>query len=231
MVSIYGNAPPGEHHAVLCSAQPEQYPKGERFLIGFVLVNEDGTETLFNDAGDTLFAVSVCNMVTKCTAKAKQFKIRKAMLLPSEYDPIASATRVPDWGVFLDKTPDGRYRVIRIRVEERRTLADRPLSLVTAICRPRDGVWESIEGKFDGPPYRWLRMDGTAKPLSQTERERMPAHENLVYEFWQHNHYQDPRWTGPDKLFIPLAQDDVEALPPTDRAKYEVARIKMLLVG
>ncbi|WP_207479617.1 hypothetical protein [Arenibaculum pallidiluteum] len=152
--TIYGNAPEGEYNAMLVSAEPARFNGSKapnRFVVGFALMNEQGTDTCEDPNGDTLYAVAVCN-ITKggFNPKSKSVKIRKALLTADEYDPFKHARWVPEWDHFLKLRPDGTSQVFKIRTQWR-SEGRKAVSVVTHIQRPRDGQWACIEGEFEGP--------------------------------------------------------------------------------
>jgi hypothetical protein len=158
----YGNAPAGEYKAIFTGTFPARYPKGQRLIFGFLLLDQNGRVPLFaNDGTTELRAVAVCNLSNGENPKSKPYRICKAMLRQDEFDPIEAAMRVPPPEHFLPAALGEPRRLLGVRVARRNDA-----SLVTDIQRPRDGVWECIEGKFEGGPRRrfsWLNADGTVR--------------------------------------------------------------------
>lgn len=155
-IQIYGNAPSGDHNALCRNINDAFFPgRGPRTIVGFLILNAEGTAPLDAPGGEPYFAVAVCNPSKGVSPQSKQFKIRKAMLRADEFDAIDNALSVPGWEHFLQRLPDGSRRVVKARVVQKPTSDGRFVSEITAIQRPRDGQWESIVGKFGGgPPYR-----------------------------------------------------------------------------
>ena len=216
--SVYGTAPEGEHPAILTGSETTKYPKGLRRIFGYLVLKPDQSAPLLDANGEPYYAVAVCNASEGKSPKSKPYKICKAMLQAREYNQIDAALGVPDPEHFLEKNKDGTNRIIWIRVEQRQS-GDTAHSLVTHIRRPRDEVWECIEGEFDkrsiedrpsvedeekradklfaelggdkvladlgdgmglgkvavGPS--WLNADGTYRPLTPDEQERLPGEE------------------------------------------------------
>jgi hypothetical protein len=225
LFSAYGSAPAGEHFAILRTTSNERYPAGYRFVVGFIIVDPETKVPREDPDGHPLFAVAVCNQLKKGTAKSKQFKLRKALLTADEFDPIVSATSVPDWSHFTKRLPDGSWRVVRIRVANRGENG-KSVSVVTHIQRPRDGVWESIEGKFDGPPFPWINLDGTLKRLKQEQVDKLPRVQRDVYERWDCSPRKGKPWFVGDGHFLELPAEEVAKLDKYEKTNYEIAKIK-----
>jgi hypothetical protein len=227
--SAYGNAPEGEHFAVLRTTSGEKFPDGMRYVVGFVIVNPEIKRPIEDADGHPLFAVAVCNLVKKGNAKSKQFKIRKALLREDEFDPIGNATSVPDWDHFKERLPDGSWNIVKVRVATRGEHG-KNVSVVTHIQRPRDGVWESIEGKFEGnsegPPFPWINLDGTRKALRAEEQAKLPGDQQLMYEVWNEAPASGKPWFSDDGQFRELSPETMATLHELDRAKYQIATIK-----
>jgi hypothetical protein len=158
--------------------------------------------------------------------------MRKAMLEADEYDPIAVACGLPPWEAFKQPRKDGRRRILGVRVDKRGSEA-KPVSLVTHIKRPRDGVWECIEGQFEGPKmtrrFKWLNEDGTTINIDsniQLRRELSPA-EYRMWMYWdQTKEAQLVKWRREDGSFIELSKEDFSALEKDgrDQTLYRIAR-------
>ena len=149
MPPVYGTAPDGDHHATLVGVETSNLGRGSRLLYQFLLLNADCAEARYDDDGNPVFAITACNVSSGTNPKSKPFRLNRAMLEADEFDPIDSAVRVPPWQHFCERRADGQRRVIGVRVAGHR-FANGRVALVTHIRRPRDGVWESIEGRFEG---------------------------------------------------------------------------------
>ena len=98
----YPNAPTGEHMAVFVRVETRLLKKGygHRLLVYFLIMDADGDEPSVDNSGDNYYAVAVCNVPKGNNPKSKAYKIRKAMLLPDEYDPVQAALGLPNWDYF-----------------------------------------------------------------------------------------------------------------------------------
>jgi hypothetical protein len=147
-ITPYGNAPAGEHPAIFTGAFEVPYPKGKRQLFGFAILNADRQTPHDGPDGGGLWAVAVCNPCVGKNPKSKPFLIRRAMLQPEEFQDLALSINPPPAEHFEPK-PGNTPRVLDIRVVSKQEEGKR-VSIVTHICRPRDGVWQLIEGVFEG---------------------------------------------------------------------------------
>ena len=180
-ITAYGNAPSGDHKALFVSARTVPYPLGRRLICSFLILDADGVEPLLNNMGDNYYAVAVCNVPKGNNPKSKPFKIRKAMLLHDEYDPIGVATGLPDWNHFSYDS-DKPMRVIGVRVESRGDL-ESPISFVTHIKRPRDGEWETIEGEFEGTYRRVNVRQLLADKLAQCSQAKLIDYQGADFKY------------------------------------------------
>ena len=230
LVTVYGDAPEGEHPAIFVSAQRTKYPKGPRLIFQFLILNSDQESPLENEEGEPYYAVAVCNVSKGTNPKSKAYKICKAMLRPDEYDPVEVAIAVPSWEHFAQENPDGTRRIIWVRVERRGPIGQL-ISLVTHIKKPRDGVWEHIEGKFDGRRhFPWLNKDGSFRGLSKEEDRALFASspdDYHLYEFWNND---PPRgsaiWLDKQGQFVPLSPEQISSLDGWVKDFYRVAQHK-----
>src|SRR5262249_29975908 len=143
---------------------------GQRLVVSFLLLNDAETAPAQNDAGEDLYAVTICNANPGTNPTSKSYRIRKAMLAECEYDPIEAAKSVPPWDHF-EAPLKSKRRTLRVRVRRKvDETTGNAVSLVTHIQRPRDSVWEWIEqeapGKRKGTKARfwWLNADGSVAP-------------------------------------------------------------------
>lgn len=250
-INIYGNAPAGDHNAVFVGCTYEHFKGAKlpnRCISGFLLVSPDGAEPLRDADGHEYYAAYTSNIPKGNNPKSSLYKLRQAMLQPYEYDPIDAAMGVPPWEHFTTRNPDGSRRIVSIRVEERRCENGKLVSIVTHLRRPRDGAWQDLRGKFEGPSdatlrqsmnmhsvkkgaktervYSWLLPDGSRRKLTSTEYEELPLAEGMMYMEWSRNIDFNQRWFTPEKVFIELPLSEVDALRGLDLARYETARIK-----
>ena len=229
-VTVYGDAPEGEHPAIFVGAQRFRFPKGTRLIFQFLILNSDQEAPLENEQGEPYYAVAVCNDSRGTNPKSKAYKICKAMLRPDEYDPVEAAIAVPNWEHFSQANPDGTRRIIWARVERRGPIGQL-ISLVTHIKRPRDGVWEHIEGKFEGRRhFPWLNKDGSFRGLSKEEDRALFASspdDYHLYEFWNND---PPRgkaiWLDKQGHFVPLSPEQISSLDGWVKDFYQVAQYK-----
>jgi hypothetical protein len=173
------------------------------------------------------------------------------MLQPYEYDPIDAAMGGPPWEHFTACNPDGTWPIVGIRVEERRCENGKLVNIVTHLQRPRDGVWQDLRGKFEGPPdaalrqpkhpqsgkkvekaqpnYHWILPDGTRKNLTMQEFNGLKGIEEIMYMEWKSETRFDKPWFNSDKVFTGMPDADVAVLQGIELARYEIARIKSTL--
>ena len=144
-VKSISNCPSGEYPAVFCSSTIEQYPKGKRQVLSFLIFGEDGIPKQ-NNMGECYYAVAVCNPSNGSNPKSKIHKVLKAMLTKEEYDPVLSMLTLPDIEEFLNNNKPPRFVYIRVNIVG----DEKKASVITHIQRPRDKEWECIEGEFEG---------------------------------------------------------------------------------
>ncbi len=228
LVTAYGNAPEGEHPAIFMSARRTKLV-GMRLLFQFLILDSDQKTPLENEQGEPYYAVAVCND-SKCTSpKSKPYKICKAMLRPDEYDPIDVAIEIPNWEHFAERLPDGTRRIIWVRVE-RRGSTGQLVSLVTHIKSPRDGVWEPIEGKFEGRRlFKWLNKDGRRRQLSRQEEKALMDSNSEEFDLYGQWNAKSPPyreiWLDKNGHFVPLSSEQVASLRGYED-RYRVAELK-----
>lgn len=160
-IPTYGNAPAGDHPAIYFGKHDADYPRGKRTIVHFLILKPTADGPLEDDSGNLQYGVAVCNPSDGTSPKSKLFKIRKAMLRSAEFDAFRNATFVPDWDQFLPPEGNPTAKALHVRVVQKPT-SKGSLSEVVAIKRPRDGVWESIEGKFDGPQRHYQQAQPAA---------------------------------------------------------------------
>ena len=143
----YANCPSGEYWATFCNSGVKKYPKGEREILSFLILNEDKKTPRQSNKEEAYYSVIVCNKSKGSSPKSKVNKIKKAMLTKEEYDPLDVCLGLPNFDNF-------NKRKIKIRVTTKGT----GMNFVTHIQRPRDNEWECIEGEFEGiyfkDPYK-----------------------------------------------------------------------------
>ena len=135
----YANCPSGEYWAAFCNSVVKKYPKGEREILSFLILNEDKKTPRQSNKEEAYYSVIVCNKSKGSSPKSKVNKIKKAMLTKEEYDPIDVCLGLPNFDNF-------NKRKMKIRVTTKGT----GMNFATHIQRPRDDQWECIEGEFDG---------------------------------------------------------------------------------
>jgi len=134
----YTNCPSGEYWAIFFNSEIKKYPKGERQLLTFLILDEE-QQPFLNNQGEAYYSVIVCNKSKGSSPKSKINKIKKAMLAIDEYDPIEIHLGLPELDKFYK-------RKIKIRITTKET----GMNFITHIQRPRDDQWECIEGEFEG---------------------------------------------------------------------------------
>jgi hypothetical protein len=236
-ITPYGNAESGDYPALFIGCFEASYPKSRRLIFGFAILNEDRETAHDGPDGEGLYAVAVCNKSEGTNPKSKPFKIRRAMLQPEEYRDLNLVANLPPPEHFTQPHCE-RQRVLDIRVE-RRQKDGKQVSVVTHICRPRDGEWQCIEGVYEGaaPGIRngrpfWLNEDGTAIRYDDGHANRLvqagtwqSGQEPTEWLLWHHTTPEQlERWRNPDGTLRVLAADDVAALEGFDPARYRVAQ-------
>ncbi len=136
--TAYTNCPPGEYQAILNKSDIKKYPKGEREILTFLILGNNGLP-LTNNKDEAYYSVIVCNKSKGESPKSKISKIKNTMLSKEEYDPITCRLGLPDISNFY-----GRKFKVRVAVK------DDYLTFITHIKRPRDNNWELIEGTYEG---------------------------------------------------------------------------------
>ena len=134
----YANCPSGEYWAIFFNSEIKKYPKGERQLLTFLILDEE-QQPFLNNQGEAYYSVIVCNKSKGSSPKSKINKIKKAMLAIDEYDPIEINLGLPELDKFYK-------RKMKIRI----TTKENGMNFITHIQRPRDDQWECIEGEFEG---------------------------------------------------------------------------------
>ncbi len=135
----YANCPSGEYWAAFCNSVVKKYPKGEREILSFLILNEDKKTPRQSNKEEAYYSVIVCNKSKGSSPKSKVNKIKRAMLNKEEHDPIDVCLGLPNFDNF-------NKRKMKIRVTTKGT----GMNFVTHIQRPRDNEWECIEGEFEG---------------------------------------------------------------------------------
>ena len=142
----YANCPSGEYWAIFFNSEIKKYPKGERQLLTFLILDEE-QQPFLNNQGEAYYSVIVCNKSKGSSPKSKINKIKKAMLAIDEYDSIDIHLGLPELDKFYK-------RKMKIRITTKET----GMNFITHIQRPRDDQWECIEGEFEGiyfkDPYK-----------------------------------------------------------------------------
>jgi hypothetical protein len=134
----YANCPSGEYWAIFFNSEIKKYPKGERQLLTFLILDEE-QQPFLNNQGEAYYSVIVCNKSKGSSPKSKINKIKKAMLAIDEYDPIEIHLGLTELDKFYK-------RKMKIRITTKET----GMNFITHIQRPRDDQWECIEGEFEG---------------------------------------------------------------------------------
>ena len=163
----YANCPSGEYWAAFCNSVVKKYPKGEREILSFLILNEDKKTPQQSNKEEAYYSVIVCNKSKGSSPKSKVNKIKKAMLTKEEYDPIDICLGLPNFDNF-------NKRKMKIRVTTKGT----GMNFVTHIQRPRDNEWECIEGEFEG------KYKTTTDPIELYNRLRkqIPFKEKETYD-------------------------------------------------
>ena len=134
----YTNCPSGEYWAIFFNSEIKKYPKGERQLLTFLILDEE-QQPFLNNQGEAYYSVIVCNKSKGSSPISKINKIKKAMLAIDEYDSIEIHLGLPELDKFYK-------RKMKIRITTKET----GMNFITHIQRPRDDQWECIEGEFEG---------------------------------------------------------------------------------
>jgi hypothetical protein len=247
-ICVYGNSPEGEFPAILETVFTSKYPRGERLIFGFMVLQSDCKAALQDASGDYQYAVAVCNVSKGNNPKSKPAVICRAMLRAEEYKPLVHPTRPPEWGYFLEDLPDGNRRIVDVRVQ-RRTSAAGTVSNVTHIRRPRDGEWECIERQFEGksaqavegapvrvqgPPELFWLKDGVAVSCDDWRKRGWPPKgyqlgpdEPLMAAVWNRtNDEEERKWQDGNGKLIERSGEDVAKLGTDDRIRYRIARLR-----
>ena len=162
----YANCPSGEYWAIFFNSEIKKYPKGERQLLTFLILNEE-QQPFLNNQGEAYYSVIVCNKSKGSSPKSKINKIKKAMLAIDEYDPIDIHLGLPE----LDKFYKRKFKV---RVSSK----NKNYNFISHIQRPRDNEWECIEGEFEG------RFNIIEDPIELYKklRKQIPFKEREIYD-------------------------------------------------
>ena len=161
----YGNnTPDGEYFSVLISLDLERFPLGQRMVFKFAILDLNTNEPILDEEDNPMFAVAVCNNSKMKSSKSKIVKVTRALISKEKYDPIKSLSEIPHpEELFYTKT--------FIRVKQKTSEKGKTVSNVTHIQRPRDGVWESIESKFDTSIKRELTMEDIQRKFGFSKHE------------------------------------------------------------
>ena len=162
----YANCPSGEYWAIFFNSEIKKYPKGERQLLTFLILDEE-QQPFLNNQGEAYYSVIVCNKSKGSSPKSKINKIKKAMLAIDEYDPIEIHLGLPELDKFYK-------RKMKIRITTKET----GMNFITHIQRPRDDQWECIEGEFDGT----INNNSDPIELYNRLRKQIPFKERETYD-------------------------------------------------
>ena len=188
----YANCPSGEYWATFFNSEIKKYPKGERQLLTFLILDEE-QQPFLNNQGEAYYSVIVCNKSKGSSPKSKINKIKKAMLAIDEYDPIEIHLGLPEVDKFYK-------RKIKIRITTKET----GMNFITHIQRPRDDQWECIEGEFDGTINNNSDPIEVFKSMKQTINKReLNYAEQAFYSVV--NYYSDKK----GKFIFNLNQTDI----------------------
>ena len=169
------NCPSGEYYSIFCNSSISNYPKGKRQILTFLILEEDREKPKYNNRGEKYYAVAVCNQSSGENPKSKVHKILKAMLLKEEYDPLKSELVLPSLEDFLPHYNNAN-RVVKIRV--RIVGTEKKASVVSHIQRPRDNIWECIEGNFEGKYNKATDPENLYQKLVSKLSKRQKEHCN-----------------------------------------------------
>jgi hypothetical protein len=241
-VTPYGNSEPGDYPALFTGSFQARYPKGMRLIFGFAILNDDRRTLSEREDGEGLWAVAVCNPSGGNNPKSKPYKIRKAMLQPEEAADNQLVLNPPPDEQFAAPYGD-RQRVLDIRVVCLQT-GNRRVSKVTHICRPRDGVWQAIEGVYEGgqPGTRngrpfWLQEDGIAIRYDEAAADRLVAagtwqrgREPTEWMMWNLTTLEQlQQWRHDNGSLRVLNEEEIAALDGLDPARYRIAQLRASL--
>jgi len=188
----YANCPSGEYWAIFFNSEIKKYPKGERQLLTFLILDEE-QQPFLNNQGEAYYSVIVCNKSKGSSPKSKINKIKKAMLAIDEYDPIEIHLGLPELDKFYK-------RKMKIRITTKET----GMNFITHIQRPRDDQWECIEGEFDGTINNNSDPIEVFKSMKQTINKReLNYAEQAFYSVV--NYYSDKK----GKFIFNLNQTDI----------------------
>ena len=163
----YANCPSGEYWATFCNSGIKKYPKGEREILSFLILNEDKKTPRQSNKEEAYYSVIVCNKSKGSSPKSKVNKIKRAMLNKEEHDPIDVCLGLPNFDNF-------NKRKMKIRVTTKGT----GMNFATHIQRPRDNEWECIEGEFDGT----INNNSDPIELYNRLRKQIPFKERETYD-------------------------------------------------
>jgi hypothetical protein len=161
------------------------------------------------------------------------------MLQAEEFRDISLAANPPPPEHFTEPYGD-RHRILDIRVE-RREKDGNQVSVVTHICRPRDGEWQCIEGQYEGAVPRlqngrpfWLNEDQRAIGIHDPARLRIPREERDEWFFWNQTTLEQlEQWRDPDGTLPVLTDEDFAALEQAERMmgriRYQIAQRRAAL--
>ena len=188
----YANCPSGEYWAIFFNSEIKKYPKGERQLLTFLILDEE-QQPFLNNQGEAYYSVIVCNKSKGSSPKSKINKIKKTMLAIDEYDPIEIHLGLPELDKFYK-------RKMKIRITTKET----GMNFITHIQRPRDDQWECIEGEFDGTINNNSDPIEVFKSMKQTINKReLNYAEQAFYSVV--NYYSDKK----GKFIFNLNQTDI----------------------
>lgn len=136
--TAYTNCPEGEYEAKFINSEIKSYPRGEREILTFLILREDGSPFI-NNQGSAYYSVIVCNKSKGSSPKSKINTIKLCMLDEKEFDPVKVFVGLPDIETFYDRN-------FKVRV----TSKGENYNFITHIQRPRDLTWEHIELNYEG---------------------------------------------------------------------------------
>ena len=136
--TAHTNCPTREYLSIFTNSEVVKYPKGERQILTFLILNKEGSPFI-NNQNKPYYSVIVCNKTKGISANSKLSKIKVAMLDKKEYDPIKIHIGLPPIENFYDR----QFRVLISSKKE-------DYNFITHIQRPRDLEWEKIEMEYQG---------------------------------------------------------------------------------
>ena len=208
------NCPSGEYYSVFCNSSIVKYPKGKRQILTFLILDEDKERPKYNNRGEKYYAVAVCNPSTGENPKSKVHKILKAMLLKKEYDPLKSELILPAMEDFLPNNSVNRIIKIKVNIKG---VESKQASLVTHILRPRDKVWECIEGEFEGKYNKATEPETLHEKLFAKLSKQQKQHCGSTFNIT----YLNKSYLYVDKEGKFINEVNYEKMPPTEISKHK----------